>query len=119
MLVHQEDDERFWMGVSASRDERWLLLGLGSKTTSEVHVLDADDPEGAWRVLAPRREGVEYDVEPAADRFLIVHNTDTPDADLAWAPVRRDEPRAVGALARARARASGSSASTRSTTRPC
>ena len=53
MLVHQEDDERFWMGVSASRDERWLLLGLGSKTTSEVHVLDADDPEGAWRVLAP------------------------------------------------------------------
>ena len=37
-------------------------------------------------MLAPRREGVEYDVEPAADRFLIVHNTDTPDADLAWAP---------------------------------
>ena len=86
VLVHQEDDERFWMGVAASRDERWLLLGLGSKTTSEVHVLDADDPEGRWRVLAPRREGVEYDVEPAADRFLIVHNTDTPDADLAWAP---------------------------------
>ena len=72
--------------VASSRDERWLLLGLGSKTTSEVHVLDADDPRGQWRVLAPRREGVEYDVEPAADRFLIVHNTDTPDADLAWAP---------------------------------
>ncbi|HYN66864.1 MAG TPA: oligopeptidase B, partial [Ornithinibacter sp.] len=86
VLVHQEDDERFWMGVAASRDERWLLLGLGSKTTSEVHVLDADDPHGQWRVLAPRREGVEYDVEPAADRFLIVHNTHTPDADLAWAP---------------------------------
>ena len=29
---------------------------------------------------------MEYDVEPAADRFLVVHNTDTPDADLAWAP---------------------------------
>jgi len=86
VLVHQEDDERFWMGVASSRDERWLLLGLGSKTTSEVHVLDADDPQGQWRVLAPRREGVEYDVEPAADRFLIVHNTHTPDADLAWAP---------------------------------
>ncbi|HEU5242503.1 MAG TPA: oligopeptidase B, partial [Ornithinibacter sp.] len=87
VLIHQEDDERFWMGVSSSRDERWLILGLGSKTTSEVHLLDNDDPEGQWRVVAPRRDGVEYDVEPAGDRLLVVHNTDTPDADLAWAPL--------------------------------
>jgi oligopeptidase B len=87
VLVHQEDDERFWMGVASSRDERWLMLGLGSKTTSEVHLLDSREPEGAWRVVAPRREGVEYDVEPAGDRLLIVHNTDTPDADLSWAPI--------------------------------
>lgn len=87
VLIHEEDDERFWMGVSSSRDERHLVLGLGSKTTSEVHLLDASDPEGEWRVVAPRREGIEYDVEPAGDRLLIVHNTDTPDADLAWAPL--------------------------------
>ena len=87
VLVHQEDDERFWMGVSLSRDERWLLLGLGSKTTSEVRVLDASDPEGEWRVVAPRRDGVEYDVEPASDRLLVVHNADSPDFDLAWAPL--------------------------------
>ncbi|MGL4177872.1 MAG: S9 family peptidase, partial [Dermatophilaceae bacterium] len=87
VLVHQEDDERFWMGVSTSRDERWLLLGLGSKTTSEVHLLASDDPEGEWRCVAPRREGVEYDVEPAADRLLVVHNRDNPDSDLAWAPL--------------------------------
>ncbi|QIM20659.1 S9 family peptidase [Phycicoccus sp. HDW14] len=87
VLVHQEDDERFWMGVSGSRDERWLLLGLGSKTTSEVWMLPSDDPEGEWRVVAPRRDGIEYDVEPAGDRLLVVHNTDTPDSDLAWAPL--------------------------------
>ncbi|MBR7744432.1 S9 family peptidase [Phycicoccus sp. BSK3Z-2] len=87
VLVHQEDDERFWMGVSGSRDERWLLLGLGSKTTSEVWMLDAADPEGEWRVVAPRRDGVEYDVEPASDRLLVVHNADSPDFDLAWAPL--------------------------------
>ena len=63
------------------------MLGLGSKTTSEVHLLDSSDPEGDWHVVAPRREGVEYDVEPAADRLLVVHNTDTADADLAWAPL--------------------------------
>ncbi|QKE84474.1 S9 family peptidase [Arthrobacter sp. NEB 688] len=87
VLVHEEGDERFWMGVSSSRDERWLLLGLGSKTTSEVWMLPSDDPEGEWRVVAPRRDGVEYDVEPADDRLLVVHNADDPDSDLAWAPL--------------------------------
>lgn len=87
VLLRQEDDERFWMGVETSRDERWLILSLASKTTSEVWLLPADDPEGELRCVAPRRDGIEYDVEPAADRLLIVHNTDQPDADLAWAPL--------------------------------
>jgi oligopeptidase B len=87
VLVHEEPDERFWMGLGSSRDDRWIMIGLGSKTTSEVHILDAADPTGQFRVVAPRREGVEYDVEPAADRLLIVHNADQPDSDLAWAPL--------------------------------
>jgi len=87
VLVLQEDDERFWMGLGSSRDDRWLLIGLGSKTTSEVHLLDAADPLGEFRVVAPRRDGVEYDVEPAGDRLLVVHNADSVDYDLAWAPL--------------------------------
>ncbi len=87
VLVHQEDDERFWMGLGVSRDDRWIMVGLGSKTTSEVRLLDAADPTGELRVVAPRREGVEYDVEPAGDRLLIVHNADSIDSDLAWAPL--------------------------------
>ena len=87
VLVHEEDDERFWMGVGSSRDDRWLMIGLGSKTTSEVRILDAADPTGEFRVVAPRQEGVEYDVEPAGDRLLIVHNADSIDSDLAWAPI--------------------------------
>ena len=85
--MHEEADERFWMGLGSSRDDRWLMIGLGSKTTSEVRLLDATDPLGEFRIVAPRREGVEYDVEPAADRLLIVHNADSIDSDLAWAPL--------------------------------
>lgn len=87
VLVHDEGDERFWMGVHTSRDGRWLLLELGSKTTSETWLLPAAEPEGGWRCVTPRREGVEYEVEPAGDRLLIVHNADNPDSDLAWAPL--------------------------------
>ncbi len=87
VLVHRETDERFWMGVDRSRDDRWVVLGLGSRTTSEVWLLDAADVSTPARCVAPRREGVEYDVEPAADHLLVVHNERQREWDLAWAPL--------------------------------
>jgi oligopeptidase B len=82
-----ESDERFWLGVDASRDDRWILIGAESKITSEVRLLSTDDPEGEPRLVAPRRQGVEYDVEPAGDRLLIVHNDGAEDFELAEAPL--------------------------------
>jgi oligopeptidase B len=86
-VVWEEPDERFWLGVEASRDRRWIVFGAGSKITSEARLLDVDDPEGTPRAVAPRRHGVEYEVEPAGDRLLIVHNDGALDFELAWAPL--------------------------------
>jgi oligopeptidase B len=85
--VYTEPDERFWLGVDSSRDEEWVIVGAGSKLTSEYRILSTDDPEGVPRVVAPRRQGVEYDVEPAGDRLLIVHNDGAEDFALAQAPL--------------------------------
>ncbi len=87
VAVVTESDERFWLGVDASRDDRWILIAAGSKITSEFRLLSTDDPEGEPRVVAPRRQGVEYDVEPAGDRLLIVHNDGAEDFELAEAPL--------------------------------
>jgi oligopeptidase B len=86
--VLTEADERFWLGVDASRDDRWIIIGAGSKITSEFRLLNTDDPEGEPRIVAPRRQGVEYDVEPAGDRLLIVHNDGAEDFELAEAPLK-------------------------------
>jgi oligopeptidase B len=85
--VLTEPDERFWVGVGSSRDEDWIVLGVGSKLTSEYWLLPAAEPESTPRLVAPRRQGVEYDVEPAGDRLLIVHNDGAPDFELAEAPL--------------------------------
>ncbi|MEO6144502.1 MAG: S9 family peptidase [Dermatophilaceae bacterium] len=87
VLVLEETDERFWMGIGSSRDDAWVIISVGSKLTSEVLLLDASAPLGEPRVVAPRRDGVEYDVEPAGDRLLIVHNANHPDFELAQAPL--------------------------------
>jgi len=86
-LVFEEPDERFWMGIGSSRDDAWVIIQVGSKLTSEVLLLDASTPLAEPRAVAPRRDGVEYDVEPAGDRLLIVHNANHPDFELAQAPL--------------------------------
>jgi len=87
VLVFEESDDRFWMGIGSSRDDAWVIIQVGSKLTSEVWLLDAAAPLGEPRLVAPRRHGVEYDVEPAGDRLLIVHNANHPDFELAQAPL--------------------------------
>ncbi len=82
--IFAEPDERFWLGITSSRDERWLVVQAGSRTTSEAHLLDLTDPTGALRCVARRRDGVEYDVEPCGGILLVVHNTRRPDFEIGW-----------------------------------
>ena len=45
MLVYEDLDERFFVGVERSRSGEWIVIESGSKITSEVHLLRADDPK--------------------------------------------------------------------------
>ncbi|MFE9956010.1 S9 family peptidase [Micromonospora sp. NPDC005299] len=84
VVVHQEDDERFWVGVELTRSERFVLIDIHSKITSEVRVIPAANPTGEPAVVAPRRQGVEYAVEHHGHRFLILHNDGAEDFALAY-----------------------------------
>ena len=87
VLVHEETDERFFVGVGASRDDRHVIIAIGSKTTNEYRILDAAEPLGEPRVVAERRQGVEYDIEPVGEHLLVVHNARRTNFELAVAPI--------------------------------
>ncbi len=95
VLVHEETDERYFVGVGRTHSEKYLVIGMSSKITSEYRVLEADDPEGEFRVVLPRRDGVEYSLEHAViggdDRFVILHNEGALNFELVTVPVQ-DEP---------------------------
>jgi oligopeptidase B len=95
VIVFEENDEKFGVGVGLSRSERYLMIGSSSKLTSEIRLLDARTPTGEFTVVAARRHGVEYDVEHQAlpdgsERLLILHNDGALNFELAEAPV--DQP---------------------------
>ncbi|EFQ84207.1 peptidase, S9A/B/C family, catalytic domain protein [Aeromicrobium marinum DSM 15272] len=90
-LVHEEPDERYFTGVGRTQSEKYLVIGSSSKITSEARLLPADDPEGEFRVVMPRRDGVEYSVEHAvvgdADVLLVLHNDGAADFELVSVPM--------------------------------
>ena len=73
--------------MGSSRDERFIEIQTASKLTSEAWLLDASSPDGDFAVVAPRRQGVEYGVEVAGDRLLILHNDGAENFELAAAPL--------------------------------
>jgi oligopeptidase B len=62
-------------------------MGLESNVTSEFRYLDADNPSGEFRMVEPRKQDVEYDVEHQGDRFYIRTNQDAVNFKLMSAPV--------------------------------
>jgi len=91
VLVHHELDERFWVSMGRARSDKYLVLAVGSKVTSEYRILEADNPTGEFRIVSPRRQGVEYGVEHAViagqDRLLVLHNDGAENFEIAEAPV--------------------------------
>lgn len=76
VLVYEEKDEKFFLGVERTRSADYILLTLDSAVTSEVRYLDANKPTGKFAMIAPRKQNVEYRVDHHSDRFYIVSNED-------------------------------------------
>jgi oligopeptidase B len=101
--VFREDDERFWVGVGLSFDERNIVIATSSKTSGEVWMLPVATPEGEFRVFIPRQDDVEYDVsfacfEGAGEQgediplAVVYHNACNPNFEIDVIDMRTHEP---------------------------
>ena len=90
-LVFHEPDERFWCGVGRVRTDRFLMIESGAKTTTEYRYLDQDHLDAGWQLFAAREEGMEYNLEHAVlggqDVFLVLHNGNGANFEIATAPI--------------------------------
>ena len=86
-LVFHEPDERFNLGVSKTRDGRFLLLECGSHTTNECRFLDATAPAGEFRLIAARIEEQEYYPDHRRGLFYIRTNDTAKDFRVVTATI--------------------------------
>jgi oligopeptidase B len=73
-LVLTEPDSLYFLTLAKTKDRAYLLASSSSFTTGEVRYLPSGEPSAAWRVLLPRRDGIEYSAEHHGGAFLVLTN---------------------------------------------
>ena len=74
VLVYQDDDERFNLGIGRTRDGQYLVMESASHTTSESWVLPAWQPTAAFSVISPRSDEHEYSIDHRNGLWFIRTN---------------------------------------------
>jgi oligopeptidase B len=93
VLVYEEKDAQFDIGVGDTRSEKYVVLGIVSKDTSEMRILRTDDPTGDFHTVARRRSGHEYYLDHRGDEFFIRTNDRGRNFRLVRAPVSDPSPK--------------------------
>jgi oligopeptidase B len=86
-LIYEEKDERFDVYVNRTRSRAYLFLTVGSHTTSEARYIPAGQPMAEWKVLEPRKQGVEYYPDHNGSSFYIRVNDTGRNFRLVKTPV--------------------------------
>ncbi len=86
VLLFEEPDQRFFVGVGRDKDDSFIYIGSSSRITDEVRVIPAAEPLTEPRVLLERTEGVEYSVCHYKNEFVLVTNLDAPSFRVVTMP---------------------------------
>jgi oligopeptidase B len=73
-LVFEEKDPSFYMSVGRTMSHAYLTISLESTVSTEMLIIDADQPASAPRVLVPRERDHEYQAQHLNGRWVIRSN---------------------------------------------
>ena len=94
VLIYEETDEMFRVGVYKTRSGDWIVLDSDSHTTSESRVLRASEPLGDFKLITPRQSEKIYQTEhhTGSDQFYIRTNDLGKNYRVVTAPVSNPSP---------------------------
>ncbi|WP_297197092.1 prolyl oligopeptidase family serine peptidase [uncultured Pluralibacter sp.] len=75
-LVYEEQDDTFYVGLHKTSSRRYIVIHLSSATSSEMLLLDAEDPQAEPRCFLARQKDREYNLDHFKQHFYIRSNRD-------------------------------------------
>ena len=76
VTVYEEPDAGFFVAVGETQSGEYIIIDSHDHQTSEIRLINADQPLEQPILVAERIEGQEYSIEHQDDRFLILTNAD-------------------------------------------
>ncbi len=74
--VYHEEDETFSTFVYKTKSRKYIVIGSSSTLSTEYRILNADHPEGNFKVFQKRTKNLEYSIAHFDDSFYIITNAD-------------------------------------------
>ena len=68
--VYDEKDKSNYIGVSKSKNSKYIFIYSQATLSSEIFLIDASKPTSDFKPFQPRLKDVLYSIIPLADRFL-------------------------------------------------
>lgn len=85
--VWHETDSTFLCYVYKTKSEQFIVIGSHQTVSNEFRVLDANQPEGEFRIIQPRERKLEYGIGHYEDKFYILTNLDAKNFRLMSTPI--------------------------------
>ena len=76
VLIFEETDDTYSTFVYKTKSRKFIVIGSGSTLTTEYQILNADNPNGEFKVFSPREKGVEYSISHYNGNFYVLTNKD-------------------------------------------
>ncbi|MCF6296052.1 MAG: S9 family peptidase [Flavobacteriaceae bacterium] len=76
VLTFSEDDDTFGTTVYKTKSKKYIVIASYSTLTTEYQILNANNPEGEFKIFQPRVRGLEYSINHYKNEFFIVTNAD-------------------------------------------
>lgn len=76
VLIYFEKDDTYSVEIAKSKSRKYLAIESGSTLTTEYRILNADNPDGKFKIFQKRKRGVEYSINHYKDQFYILTNKD-------------------------------------------
>ena len=75
VLVYEEADSGFFVGLSRTTSRKYALISTGSHRTAEVYVLSLSDLSGPPQLVAKRKDEHDYSLDHSDDFYILTNDT--------------------------------------------
>ena len=87
--IFEEKDETFSTYIRKTKSDKYLIISSRSTLSDEYRFLDANNPDGEFKIIQPRERNLEYSIDHYKDKFYIRTNLEAKNFRLMETPVNK------------------------------